>query len=464
MMKKTTKTINGTEADEYLSGTPNNDAIYGGNGSDTLHGGTGNDLLDGGYNGKAGDSIAQIGDFADYKDSTKAVIVDLEFGIALGGGGNDILVNIEGVWGSDFGDVLIGNNIGNELWGFEDSDVLHGGDGPDSIYGGAGDDFLDGGGNMTMTSFDSFYAICDTVFYSDSPSEVEVNLQSGTATGGNGNDTLINFEGVWGSNFNDVITGDDNINGLRGSSGSDSLYGAGGDDLLNGGPGDDYLDGGINVDSKGHVTSGYDVADYYESPNAVVVNLQSHTASGDGNDILVNIEGVWGSGFNDSLTGSTGNDILQGNAGNDSIQGGRGDDSLNAGFGSDYLDGGSGNDVLSDSYDWGGILSGGTGADIFQFQANYSPDNTVTSVINDFSRKQKDKIDLSLIDTTNGGETPNFKAGETFSGDFSLSVPHQYYFDKAAQTLYGNTDYDAAADIEIHLTGVNKLAATDIIF
>ena len=455
--KVTVKPINGTDADEKLMGTPNNDSIYGWGGSDTLHGGTGNDLLDGGSDGKASHGIATLGDFADYKDAPKAVIVDLQVGIAIGGAGNDTLSNIENIWGSPFADYLMGNNADNKLSGYAGSDIIHSGEGTDSIYGGAGDDYLDGG----SVNYSGYY---DTVYYTDSPSEVEVNLQSGTATGGDGNDRLMNIKGVWGSDFNDSITGDNNNNMLAGAAGSDSIYGGSGDDILNGGAGDDYIDGGTSIlwDSESKAP-GNDIVDYSGSPNAIRVNLKSGTASGEGNDILVDIEGVWGSGNNDLLTGSADNNTLQGNAGNDTILGGSGDDSLIAGSGGDYLDGGSGNDVLGDSIDWGGTLIGGSGSDTFQFQVNYSQEITVTSVIKDFSHKQKDKIDLSLIDNYQYYETPpSLKSGGPFSDEFT--TPGQYYFDKTAHVLYGNTDYDSAADIEINLTGVNRLLATDIIF
>jgi serralysin len=91
--------------------------------------------------------------------------------------------------------------------------------------GGAGDDVLDGG--ESLSSFNYFCS--DYVDYSNAGAAVVVNLNSGTASGGAGNDKLINIEGVIGSAYADQITG-----------------GARQGDCLAGGGGADTLDGGIN--------------------------------------------------------------------------------------------------------------------------------------------------------------------------------------------------------------------------
>ncbi|MBM3223674.1 MAG: hypothetical protein FJZ47_07740, partial [Candidatus Tectomicrobia bacterium] len=61
-------------------------------------------------------------------------------------------------------------------------------------------------------------------------SPVTVNLQTGTAFGAGGTDTLSNFENVVGTRGNDSLTGDAMNNILTGGAGSDSLIGGAGAD------------------------------------------------------------------------------------------------------------------------------------------------------------------------------------------------------------------------------------------
>ena len=55
-------------------------------------------------------------------------------------------------------------------------------------------------------------------------------------------------ESVYGSNFNDLIVGDDARNILQGGSGDDRIEGGSGDDLLFGGKGFDEVIGGLGRD------------------------------------------------------------------------------------------------------------------------------------------------------------------------------------------------------------------------
>jgi Ca2+-binding RTX toxin-like protein len=99
-------------------------------------------------------------------------------------------------------------------------DTLNGGDGNDALTGGLGNDVLNGGNGI------------DTAVYIDAPSSVTVNLAAGTATGGDGNDTLNSIENVIGSAHNDTLTGDAIANVLNGGAGGDSLMGGTGNDTF----------------------------------------------------------------------------------------------------------------------------------------------------------------------------------------------------------------------------------------
>jgi serralysin len=139
----------------------------------------------------------------------------------------------------------------------------------------------------------------------------------------------------------------DGIDLIIGNAGADIIYGLGGDDTIMGGLGADKIYGG----------DGFDVAAYEDSAVGVTVSLQSGkgadgTAAG---DTLTSIEGVSGSGHDDTLAGNTGNNMLYGNGGNDVLKGGGGADKLIGGAGHDTMhidgtddiwDGGSGSDAL----------------------------------------------------------------------------------------------------------------------
>ena len=124
--------------------------------------------------------------------------------------------------------------------------------------------------------------------------------------------------------YNIALGGNDTIYGsyqddpsLVGLGGNDIIYGLDGNDILRGGLGDDYLDGG----------SGVNWVDHFGTTGPVEVNLSTARSVGsDGNDTLVNIQNIFGGGFNDVLTGDASNNIFQGGAGNDVIDGKAGED------------------------------------------------------------------------------------------------------------------------------------------
>jgi len=166
---------------------------------------------------------------------------------------------------------------------------------------------------------------------------VTVNLGAGTASGGAGLDTLLGFEDLRGSGFDDALTGSSLNNYMVGGAGNDYVAGLAGNDRLEGGLGDDYLDGGADSD----------MVDYTNAGASVVVNLGTGTTSGAaGIDTLLGFEDLRGSGFDDDLIGNTLNNYIAGAGGNDYVAGGLGDDYLDAGTGHDYLVGGVGADIL----------------------------------------------------------------------------------------------------------------------
>ncbi len=110
----------------------------------------------------------------------------------------------------------------------------------------------------------------------------------------------------------DIIYGDDGNDTLAGGDGNDTLFGMDEDDTLNGGLGNDALNGGAGDT---------DTATYAGAAGSVDVNLTTGFATGaDGNDTLVSIENVTGSGSDDTLTGNDGDNVLAGGLGNDTYR------------------------------------------------------------------------------------------------------------------------------------------------
>ena len=241
--------------DDWISGGPGNDVIYGGTGGDTIYDEQGNDIVYAGADrdllfGSSGDDYYDGGtgyDSISYYSAFAAISVDLN----LASGqvrslqandaafvGVDTLANIEYVGGSNFDDVIIGDAANNRFWGADGNDTLRGGGGDDELLGGLGNDTLDGGDGY------------DLAMYAGVVAGVTVSLAvTGPQNTGHGMDTLTNIEGIIGTYYDDVLTGNDAADRLTGDPGNDRISGGGGDDVIDGGPGIDVLTGGAGADT-----------------------------------------------------------------------------------------------------------------------------------------------------------------------------------------------------------------------
>ncbi len=242
---------------DYLAGLAGNDQLFGEAGYDILDGGAGNDTLDGGsgddiLDGGAGaDSMTGGGgfDMVFYGSAAAGIIARLDIPAAnTGDAAGDTFTGIAGFYGSDFGDVLVGDGNDNSFYGsdggdylaglaghdqfFGDAgnDILDGGVGNDTLDGGIGDDILDGGaGADSMIGGGGF----DMVTYGTASTGVTAWLQFPSVnTGDAAGDTYTGLSGLIGSGFLDFLLGDANANSLNGGGGNDLLYGSGGSDTF----------------------------------------------------------------------------------------------------------------------------------------------------------------------------------------------------------------------------------------
>jgi Ca2+-binding RTX toxin-like protein len=139
------------------------------------------------------------------------------------------------------------------------------------------------------------------------------------------------------------LGGDDT---LRSNETADTLLGGlGNDQLIAGRFGRDILEGGEGADTLiGTDSSGQNGAVFARYAAPVLVNLGNPAANtGEAaGDLLIDIAGLMGSDFADTLIGGNGSDLLFGRGGADRLEGGPGDDALEGGAGADTLVGDSG--------------------------------------------------------------------------------------------------------------------------
>ena len=311
-------TLLGADASgDFLFGREGNDSLNGGGGDDALVGDAGNDTLAG---GAGNDQLLY------YRETgTRGVVVNLATGVATDTWGNtDSLSGFESIFGSVFGDTLIGGDtLADQLFGREGNDSLNGGGGDDVLVGDAGNDILAGGaGNDQLT------------YYRETGTRgVVVNLQTGTASDTWGNtDQISGIERIYATALADTLIGGDRSNDfLFGREGHDSIAGGGGDDTLIGDAGNDTITGGAGNDQVMYLLE--------TGTRGVVVNLTTGVATDTwgSSDSLSGIEYVYGSVNGDSLTGTVGDDRLFGGAGNDTLDGVDGNDLVYTGAGNDLV-------------------------------------------------------------------------------------------------------------------------------
>ncbi|HWW12161.1 MAG TPA: calcium-binding protein, partial [Brevundimonas sp.] len=405
--------LQGRNSNDRLDGGAGNDMLNGGMGDDIVDGGAGNDQLsDPGNPGEGGgNDILMGGDGNDtisvsrWGGSTDRVqlyggdgadelniIGDPGFSALLDGGAGDDRIYLQGFI---YGDLTVATGAG------VDTVYMHRLENPTptirftDFTAGAGGDILSWEPMLTSSLIGwNAYNPFQLGFARLVQEGGDVLLQLDRDGSGNahGWTTLITFVSTVRTDFsaanfgyNPLVTAGQLFNGaggndvFNGTAGDDVMQSQGGNDILNGGDGDDDLQGGSGIDIlaggagddrldggqggegqatyvNGQYLPGGDVADYRSATRGVTVDLRvvGPQDTGQGMDRLEWIEDVYGSAFDDVLTGSRyesnllmgfgGNDRLDGDFSNDVLVGGDGDDILTGGFGEDQLDGGEGLD------------------------------------------------------------------------------------------------------------------------
>lgn len=212
------------------------------------------------YAGSAIDTVEIDTDFYNTTYGTDPEVARFHFTTDLANG-LDNTEDTEVLLGSDAAETINANGgYYDMIFANGGDDVVHGGDGFDNIRGGTGNDQVFGeGGNDALRGQEGDDLIdggddFDIVHYNLVSGAVEVDLLAGyakdrDASGNTGTDTIANVESVRGSNFDDLILGDDSdVNTLNGNGGDDVIDGRGGFDQLTGGFGNDQLFGGDGDD------------------------------------------------------------------------------------------------------------------------------------------------------------------------------------------------------------------------
>ncbi|MEW8439417.1 MAG: calcium-binding protein [Candidatus Thiodiazotropha taylori] len=366
----------GNQGNDEILGGEDNDILLGEVGNDVLQGGSGNDRIDG------GDGIDQLyGDEGDDQLTTSAGTNTL-----YGGAGNDtyLLVQVAGE------NTIVNRNGLNE--NAYDRIVFDEGIAPDMVVlSRDGDDLLiECVGSTTRVERFCIANVnqrIDALMFQDgtywSYDDVLTSLLEGDDTDQDlvGYDTDDLIDGQAGNDTINGMLGDDQ---LFGGAGNDLLIGLGGNDQLTGGTGDDRLEGGEGNDIYRYASGdGQDVVFDINGVNHIdFVDLLSDQVdidrSGDNliitdlvgggqitvlnqfgglnnSAVIVPIQEVHFSGgviwdaeelLNQTVQGGGGDDVLEGTSDEDVILALAGNDDVLTREGDDYADGGAGDDYL----------------------------------------------------------------------------------------------------------------------
>ncbi|MGF2038196.1 MAG: beta strand repeat-containing protein [Nostoc sp. CmiVER01] len=365
--------ISGTQYDDLIVGNDGNDTLSTGNaGNDTIDGGKGDDVLSVSYSNASGGLTSTF-------DATTN-IGSITVGTYRVSYNNIERLNISG---TQYDDLIVGNNGNDTINGGYNNDVIIGGAGNDILTGAAGNDTLTGGagndifvynpaeGTDIITDFGgvgkgsnpsaTVITSLDTLQFKDTPFSgfLGFTAQNLLLTQ-NGNNLEITFEDANAGNTNNKVILQnfklENLDNLPATSSQPAI-------------------GNILFYGQTSIADSFDVFD----ANSTQTSLFKRNTVTFLNDLSNNITGfdnsndvINGQGGDDIIDGLSGNDLLRGGAGNDILIGGAGNDTLINRAGNDTLYGGTGDDSLNASSSIGdNLISGGDGNDSLDISGLY---------------------------------------------------------------------------------------------
>ena len=331
--------IDGGEGDDNITSGEYEDMLAGGEGTDVLAGGDGDDIYlfsrgDGAdtFTDSAGDDVVWFGAGISLSDLDLEII------------GNDLVIDVRGEAVAEAGDppnpddlvtlkdwVIDGSRI--EWLAFADGSGITLDQFVDMKVGSSADEVING--DQVTAVIDATGAIANSVI----------------------SDEFDNIDLIFAGAGNDRIDAgvDDDI-----------VFAGAGDDLIMASQGGDIIDGG----------DGIDTIDYRRSDAGIALSLFTGLGAGgyaDG-DIVVNVENVSGSRFDDLIIGDDADNTINGGGGNDELLGGDGNDTL--------VDGGGIYDGTFSAAPANGILQAG----------NFGATNVYAKQIGDFNGDGNDDI------------------------------------------------------------------------
>lgn len=342
--------IIGADGGVQIDARGGNDTLIGGDGDDTLLGGSGNDFIETGTNDGGYDRV-QAGSGNDTIDISNADVGfvgiehgDLNAGIAVTVNGNADTASVNK--GANGTTTVVG--VANAM--LDDGVLVFGSNHDDSFNVSAVDGgFLSingyrGADNYVINASGGFVRL-DFLVNNDAPTNgINVNLATGTVF----NDGYGNAE---------TISGNGQVNELRGTVLADNMVGSGNDESFAGIGGNDTVVGGDGFDRLRFDTGSLPVT-------GLRVNMETGVATGTTNGTAFNmsfsgIEALRGSNGNDIVVGSSDGDYVEGRDGNDTIAGENGNDTLNGEGGRDVIRGGIGNDLIDGGADGDALIGDG---------------------------------------------------------------------------------------------------------
>jgi Ca2+-binding RTX toxin-like protein len=318
------------------------------------------------------------------------------------------------VYGGADKDSLTGGAGADSINGGAGDDVLAGGLGADAINGDADNDVINaaadvdgadvmicGAGSTDKVSYaargasgngttEKIAVSVGTAYWdhdSNGATATVARGDDGDAATSEADDVDTTCEVLVGGMGDDVLTGDANVNTIYGGPGADTLSGAAGADVLYGEAGNDTFDETLyeDGDSDGFADDvaasqgpsgadtfvggdGTDLVDY--SARSVTVTAvmdgdvktiatvaagtspRTDGESGENDNVVNDVENIYGGKGNDNLTGNALNNVLRGGYGNDTLTGLAGDDTFDEKLGWDPT-------ANSNAGDWDEALSSG---------------------------------------------------------------------------------------------------------